>query len=465
KAGTFLHILVWIAFLIPLGIFLGWMNKRWPMINGSGIPQVRGAIILKMNLSWWLELPMKLLSAVIAIGLGLSLGREGPSIQIGAYVGNAVHSVFRRPAVERKILLTSGAAAGLAAAFNAPLAGVLFVVEELHKHFTVRMVACAMGASLAGYTVVSAIFGLAPIFSFEMIEPLSVSYIPAVILLGAAAAVVGHLFKLAMYRAQDLYPAAKIPAILRPVIPLLITIPIGLFTVDLIGSGHHLIQILGEMEASIALLIGMLAIKILFSALSYGSGVAGGIFLPLLACGAILGKIWGVSMESLGYIDASMHLNFIIFGMAAFFTSVVKTPITGSVLILEMSGNFSHFSELVAGCLTAYVVSELLRSRAVYDVFLERMLRSNPAVYRPVHGDKVIVEVPVSLTSGLLHRSVNDVPWPEGTLIVGIERGETELIPDGKTEIEPGDRLLVMVTDETVDEVRGSLLAMGGVDA
>ncbi|HAP43111.1 MAG TPA: hypothetical protein DD477_01545, partial [Spirochaetaceae bacterium] len=463
---------LWLVALVPIGLFLGWTVQRWPMIAGSGIPQIRGALLRRLVLTWWPELPMKILASLVGLGCGLSLGREGPSIQIGAYAGKGVLSVLGRPVVERKILISAGAAAGLSAAFNAPLAGVLFALEELHKYFSGRLIACAMGASLAAYMVASRFFGLESVFNFSAIGALGLEYLPAVVGLGAVAALAGLVFKQAYYKAQALYTALPLPAVARPILPLLLSVPVAFWLFDLTGGGHQLIERLSTADFSGGVLLGLLALKIAFSALSYGSGTAGGVFLPLLAGGALLGKFWGVSLAALGWLEPGLELNFMILGMAAFFTAVVKAPITGAILILEMSGNLSHFSGLVACCLAAFVGSDLLRSSSIYEVFLERLLRKPPAAAavtpgsdgapdqstgqstssaagsRPAGGRKLLLEIPVGLGSRLAHRCIRAIDWPAECLVVGIERGETELLPRGGTELEPGDRLLVLAAAE-----------------
>jgi H+/Cl- antiporter ClcA len=424
----------WIALLIAAGLFLGWACGRRPMIRGSGNPQIKGALLRRMRLEWLPELPLKILTGVLGIGLGLSLGREGPSVQIGAYVGKGVLGVARRPMVERKYLITSGAAAGLAAAFNAPLAGVLFALEELHKHFSPLLLACAMGASVAGDFTASRFFGLGPAFDFHPIVPLPLPMLPWVLVLGALCAILGDLFKRSLYAAQDLYPALRIPPAVRPALALLVSVPLGFFLFDITGGGHALIEELWGETLGLGVLFLLLAAKIAFSALSYGSGTAGGIFLPLLACGALTGKFFGTVLAEFGLAPPGNTLNFMILGMAAFFTGVVRAPVTGAVLILEMSGNFNHFAGLIASCLAAFVVGDLIRSKPVYDVLLERLLARNPGIYRPVHGRKVVLEIPVAEGSRLSHRLVRDVPWPTDCLVVGVERGEDQIIPRGGDE-------------------------------
>jgi H+/Cl- antiporter ClcA len=372
-SGTYL--LLWAAVLALIGIFLGMAAKYRPMIKGSGIPQIEGALERKMVLHWKSELPLKIATGILGIGAGLSLGREGPSIQIGAYVGRSVLSVLHRDRRERKVLITAAAAAGLAAAFNAPLAGVLFVLEELRAGFSPLFLACIMGASMTADATAAYFFGTGPIFDFSEIAVLPLNLMYWVAFLGVACGLLGAFFKNCLYLFLNLYDRLGIPQVLRPVFPLLASIPLGLFLFDTTGGGHGLIEALSVGYHDLRLIGILFAVKVLFTALSYGSGTSGGIFLPLLACGALIGAGLGEILGNLGIIGEAETLNFLILGMAAFFAGVVNAPVTGIILILEMSGNFNHLGNLVLVSLSAYVTSELLGSRPVYAVLLERLLR------------------------------------------------------------------------------------------
>jgi H+/Cl- antiporter ClcA len=375
---SLMYWLRWGAVLALIGLVLGWAGKVWPLIKGSGIPQIKGALAGSLPLNYR-ELPVKLLTGLLGLGAGLSLGREGPSVQIGAYVGKGVLSVFPKPEQEQHWLIASGAAAGVAAAFNAPLAGVLFVLEELQASFSPLFLACAMSASMTADAVAGLFFGWGPVFDFRYIAVLSLKDIPWVILLGVSCGLAGDLFKRLLYWGLNGYERCRIPQILRPVIPLLVSIPLGLRWFDILGGGHDLIESLAHEERTIGVLALLLAGKILFTILSYGSGTAGGIFLPLLVCGALTGDLLSLCLWRLGYIAEGQNLNFIILGMAAFFTGVVKAPITGIVLILEMSANFNHLGNLVLVCFCALLTSELIASKPVYVVLLERLVgRRNP---------------------------------------------------------------------------------------
>jgi H+/Cl- antiporter ClcA len=364
---------LWILILALAGIFLGWAAKTRPMIRGSGIPQVKGALRRLMTLDWKPELPLKFITGLVGIGAGLSLGREGPSIQMGAYVGKGVLTIFRRPNRERNILVTAAAAAGVAAAFNAPLAGVLFVLEELHSSFSPLFISCSLGAAVAADMTAGYFFGMGPVFDFHHINVLPLRFLPWIVVLGIICALLGDLFKKSLYLSLNLYDRLQMPRILRPVVPLLLSAPMGFLLYDSSGGGHDLIVSLSQGGRPQEFLLLLLIAKALFTAVCYGSGTSGGIFLPLLSCGALSGAILGECLELAGLAVEEQSLNFIILGMAAFFTGAVKAPVTGIILILEMSGNFNHLGSLVLVCFSSFVMAELIGSRPVYTVLLERM--------------------------------------------------------------------------------------------
>ncbi|MCA1949543.1 MAG: ClC family H(+)/Cl(-) exchange transporter [Treponema sp.] len=365
-----------ILVFIVLGLFLGWMSLWRPMARGSGIPQLKGYFEGHLTFRWFSELLVKITSGILGIGAGLSLGREGPSVQIGSYVGMGILARSERPAVEKKFLITAGASAGLAAAFNAPLAGVLFALEELHHVFSPLLLTCTLAASMTADMVAGYFFGMHPVFNFRALRLLPINLYPWIIVLGVLSALGADLFKRALFGIQDFYKRLPVPRFMWPILPLLTSVPLGIYLFDVTGGGHPLIESLTVMQRTLSMLAFLFFIKLLFTALSYGAGTAGGIFLPLLVCGALLGTFTGQVLYVLGYIDELYILNFLILGMASFFTAVVKAPVTGAVLILEMSGNFNHFGGLMLVCLVAYVISDIIVSQPVYDVLFARLLSS-----------------------------------------------------------------------------------------
>lgn len=158
---------LWVLLLIVMGYVVGLIVKKDPMTSGSGIPQVEGILVGKLNMNWLSVVAGKFIEGVLCIGAGLSLGREGPSIQIGAAVGQGVSKIFKRIKIEEKLLITSGASAGLSAAFSAPLAGAIFALEEVHKSFSPIVMTSALAASITSAFISKHFFGLSPIFNFQ----------------------------------------------------------------------------------------------------------------------------------------------------------------------------------------------------------------------------------------------------------------------------------------------------------
>lgn len=181
----------WFAVLIAIAFILHKLNCIEPMAAGSGIPQVKGAILGLMKMRWLHILWVKLTAGIIGIGAGLSLGREGPSIQLGAVTAQGVSRLMGRTRMEERYLLTSGASAGLAAAFNAPLAGVIFALEELHRNFSIMVLLPSMAAAFTATIISRAIFGRATIFDIPDLQLLPISYYGIVILVALASGLAG----------------------------------------------------------------------------------------------------------------------------------------------------------------------------------------------------------------------------------------------------------------------------------
>jgi H+/Cl- antiporter ClcA len=164
--------------------------------------------------------------------------------------------------------------------------------------------------------------------------------------------------------------------VIRPVLPLLVSIPLGFFLFDVTGGGHSLIVSLSETDRTVTMVVILLAVKMLFTGFSFGSGTSGGIFLPTLACGALAGSLLGKLLLGFGFIEDAQTLNFMLLGTCALFTAVFKAPVTSIVLILEMSGSFNHLVSLVLVALSAFVTADVIASKPVYGVLLERILRT-----------------------------------------------------------------------------------------
>ena len=448
-------VLLALAVLALAGLFIGFIITKWPMIKGGGVAQIEGVFMKKLQFSPLYELPLKFIGGVLGIGLGLSMGREGPSVQLGAYIGDAVERLGKRSFTERVCLITAGAAAGLSATFNAPLAAIVFALEDIHHHLTPLLLACVMAGSFAGDFAGSIFLGRGPIFRFFTAVEFPLSQFAWLIGLGIFVALIGHGFKQSIYLFQRCYKTLHIPPILRPVIPFLLSLPVGLWHSYSSGGGDGLIRILTEQSFPITMLLMFLTVKLLFTVISAGLGAIGGIFVPLLACGAVGGALYATVLVHFGLL-AQEHINtMILFGMAACFTTVIKAPLTACAIVFETSGALPQLSGLVLTCLTAYLTASFIGSQAHDHILLTQILESDSRAVNKKSGTESgspqLYELPIGLHSIAALKKINEMEWPQKCRIVSVMHGEHESIPDGNTVLYPGDKLIVLAEDDTGD--------------
>ena len=371
-----------ILILAALAWIVGKLVKWEPMISGSGIPQVEGEIAGRLSQNWKRVLPAKFAGGFLCMLGGLSLGREGPSIQLGAMAGQGISRALGRGKREEKFLMTCGASAGLSAAFHAPLAGMMFAVEEIHKTFSIPILLPVMTASVTADYIASHILGLDPVFRFQITEYLPQNYYWLLILLGILVGVSGVFYNWGMLKAQELY--RKIPFMKetgRLLIAFLTAGVLGIVMPWVLGSGSGLIVSLTQGEMVLGMVVLTLVMKFLFSAVSFGSGAPGGIFFPLLILGALIGAVFAMAgVEFFGLAPVYVN-NFVLLGMTGFFTAIVRAPLTGIILLFEMSGSISQMLSLSIVSVTAYIVATLMRSEPIYDSLLKRILKADTIVH------------------------------------------------------------------------------------
>ena len=380
--GNPFRCVVWFLILAALAWIVGKLVKWEPMISGSGIPQVEGEIAGRLSQNWKRVLPAKFAGGFLCMLGGLSLGREGPSIQLGAMAGQGISRALGRGKREEKFLMTCGASAGLSAAFHAPLAGMMFAVEEIHKTFSIPILLPVMTASVTADYIASHILGLDPVFRFQITEYLPQNYYWLLILLGILVGVSGVFYNWGMLKAQELY--RKIPFMKetgRLLIAFLTAGVLGIVMPWVLGSGLGLIVSLTQGEMVLGMVVLTLVMKFLFSAVSFGSGAPGGIFFPLLILGALIGAVFAMAgVEFFGLAPVYVN-NFVLLGMTGFFTAIVRAPLTGIILLFEMSGSISQMLSLSIVSVTAYIVATLMRSEPIYDSLLKRILKADTIVH------------------------------------------------------------------------------------
>jgi H+/Cl- antiporter ClcA len=454
-------IIPWLLLLLITALIVSFIIKKEPMVKGSGIPQVEGVLLRQLEVNWLRVIVGKFIGGFLSLGAGLSLGREGPSIQIGAAAGEGISKMLRRPKIEEKYLVSGGASAGLAAAFGAPLAGVMFALEEVHKNFAPLILLTAMSAALTADLVSKEFFGMRPILDFQQLTKIPSYYYLYLIVLGAIVGVLGAVFNFSLLKTQDFYSKLKTSNHVKMLIPFGVAGLLGLFFPAVLGGGNRLIMLLTDNGLGLQVVVALLALKFLFTMVSYGSGAPGGIFLPMLAIGALIGSLYGNLVALLFQVDSMYVNNFIVLAMAGYFTAVVRAPITGCILISEMTGSLNHLLSLAIVSGVAYIVADLLHSRPIYEALLIKILK-NKGQSKFVGNDatKVLLEIAVQMGSVLDGRRIKEIKWPAPSLLVSIKRGNEDIIPKGDSLILAGDYLIVLVAEDIAARVKKSFLKM-----
>lgn len=355
--------------------------------------------------------------------------------------------------LEENYIMTGGAAAGLSAAFNAPLSGMVFALEEVHRSFSGMVLISATAAALTADVVSKSFFGLKPVLSFVETPWLPVDYYFWLLPIGIISGAVGVIINKALLGSQKAY--RKLPWFIRPGVALLIALPLGLFLPQVLGGGSNLIELAETTSSGAHVLFGYLAVKLLFTCICFGSGVPGGIFLPILSMGALSGSLCGMIAMRFGLPEIYIPV-FAICGMVGALSGSVKAPVTSILLAAEMTGSLAHMLPVAACSFIALFLSDGLKAIPIYEVLLERIINEHG---HAVSNDKTggLIEIPVEVGSRVEGKCIGEVEWPQGILIVGVHRGDIDIVPNGNTKINVGDYLVVASSECTYNMISVSM--------
>jgi CIC family chloride channel protein len=377
------------------GVLLAYLLTRYvaPEAAGSGVPEVEGALQGLRVVRWQRVLPVKFVGGLLALSTGLVAGREGPTIHMGAAIGAFLAERLRLGRSDLHTLLASGAAAGLAAAFNAPLAAVLFVIEETRKEFTYtfRSYVSVIAASAASAFGMELVGGTAPPLHI-VTSALPLMMLPVFMVLGAALGVLGMLFNRCLVLALDVRAAAfrRAPFVYA----ILVGAAVGVLAIVMpvaVGGGEGLIPGLALADLPLRVLFVIAVLRFVGTMASYPVGVPAGIFSPLLALATAVGLLAGTLLE-VGLARASLPIpplltaGFAVAAMGGLFSGTIRAPLVGVVLVVELTGAYELILPIIVTCVTAHVVAQALGGRPIYEVLLERSLRLDGRTPRPPSG-------------------------------------------------------------------------------
>lgn len=428
------------------------VRRYAPETSGSGIPHLKAVLHRLYDLAWFRVLFFKLVGGVLAIGSGLALGREGPTVQMGGAIGDGIARRLHVSNRDRLTLTAAGAGAGLAAAFNAPLSGLVFVLEEMQRDFRPAVFGAAFVAAAAADVVTRLASGQVPVFSVPDYPVPPLAALPAFAVLGCVAGGLGVLFNRCLLATLNWTARFRGPVVLG--IGAAVGAASGLvawFSPLAVGGGHALAETILAGHIAFGLIPIWFFLRFGLTVASYGTGAPGGIFAPLLVLGAVIGLAVGQITHMVTPLVVPQPAVFAVVGMAAYFTAIVRAPLTGVVLILEMTGNYEQMLPLLASCFCAYAVAEYMKDPPIYEALLERdLLRGGSSANQK---EPVIVEFEVEPGSAFMGREVRELGLPSGCILVRCYADGREWVPTAGSRLYAHTRITAVITPEATNAV------------
>ena len=358
------------------GLISGYLVYKFaPETKGSGIPYVKASLMHLGNLTRVRSIFVKFLGGIASIGTGMPLGREGPSVQLGAGSGALIGKLFKLSGTNKDKLISAGAGSAIAATFNAPIAGTIFVLEELMQKFNSSILFPVLIATVTASSFARYILGDKTSFQIPQLPQNASTNILICIATGIIAGILGVLFSKLIHKNNTLFSKIQTKPYFKTAIAGFAAGVIGLIAPQVLGSGTHSVDSLLQNTIPFYAILLIFALKFLITPFCFGSGVVGGIFLPMLMLGAYLGYILGVITNILGF-DVNLTITALI-GMAAFLSAVARTPITATVMVFEMTGGYNFILYIMLACAIADITAEKFNHKPIYSELIVNQAKNS----------------------------------------------------------------------------------------
>ena len=364
---------LWMKFVMPAlgGLIVGLVVTFFASeAKGHGVPEVIQAIALRGGRIRKRVAAAKIFASAVTIGSGGSVGREGPMVQIGSSIGSSIGQLFHIPSGHMRTMVGCGAAAGIAATFNAPIAGVLFALEIIIGDFGVMQFSPVVLSSVTATTISRYYFGDFPQFSippYAIVSHLEFCFYP---ILGVLCGLVALTFVKVLYTLEDWFDAIPIPDWIKPAIGGALIGGIFAVVPEVFGVGYGAMNLALTNSMTMGLLFMLIFVKILASSITLGSGGSGGIFAPSLFMGCMTGGAFGMVLHTLMPEMTALPGAYALVGMGGLVAGTTYAPITAILIIFEMSGTYSIILPLMLTCITATVMNATIQRGSIYTIKL-----------------------------------------------------------------------------------------------
>lgn len=458
-----------LAALLLMALVMYLLHKKAPEIKGGGIPRSEGILRGVLTFRWLRTLVGTIAGSFISFFCGLPLGSEGPSVLIGTSFGHLTGKAAKNKEAWNRYVMTGGACAGFSVATGSPVTAILFPLEEVHKRFTPMLVIIA-STSVAFATYINNLlcraFGINPVlFDIGEITPLDITDTGYVVLLAVIVAAAVALFDLAVsaFNAFMKKFGSRVPDFARLATVFLLTGVLGLFFLDSLYSGRGIILDILKEERTVAYLAALLLIRFVMMILTSNSGATGGIFVPTLAIGALIGALAGKLLIFLG-MSEELYGTVILLAMSAFMGGTMRAPLTATIFFIESTAQFTNLFYVAVAVFTVYFATEIFNRKSFYDAVLDDMVEvQNRGKKRKI----VRYEVKVSDGAFVIGKAVRDILWPHTAIVTSITRAnknEKSMDNGGEKKIYAGDTIVIKIQLYDEEEVKQCLYNLVGRD-
>lgn len=375
RGNTILQVLISISITTAMVIISVLIVRRFAKeAGGSGIQEVEGTLKGCRKLRKRVA-PVKFFSGLFSLGSGLSLGKEGPSIHMAAAISQFFVDKFKLTKKYANAVISAGA--GLAAAFNTPLSGIVFVIEEMNRkfRFSVSAIKCVIVACIMSTVVTRSIMGNPPAIRVETFSSVPQNTLWLFVVLGIIFGYFGLLFNKPLIKVANFFSNGSKKRYWILVVIVCVIFGTGVVLApNAVGGGYVVIANALDYNLSIKMLLLIFALRFAGVIFSYGTGVTGGIFAPMIALGTIFGLAYGLAVNQLFpqyNVEAGI---FAVAGMSALFTATVGAPLTGITLVIEMTWNYQLLLPLMITCLSASMLTYIHHQKPIYDTLLRRTI-------------------------------------------------------------------------------------------
>ncbi len=407
--------------------FIASILLKWePSCKGGGIPTSTAILRGLITFNWLKNVIILFASAMLTYLGGVPLGIEGPSVQIGTAAGRGTVRVFgKKNRAWDRYIMTGGACAGFAAATGAPISGILFSLEEAHRRFSPMIFMTSASAVIAGSITAKKLceqFGVSyNMFHLPASTSLPMHFLWSALIVGAICALVAIAFTMLYRKTFSIISTklAKIPLALKFVVIFVIIGVLGFASEHFLGSGHDIIDLLLEGHGVWYMILLYLCVRAIVIIVSNNAGITGGLFVPSLAFGAMIGAICGKVMVSLNILPAQHFAIIVIIGMTSYISASSRTPLTAIVFAVEALSCYENILPIATGVVFAYIIIESLGVPAFSEVVIESRVETMN------HGKNAMM-IKTSLTvqknAFIVGKEIRDILWPPTCVVTSVEK-------------------------------------------